>query len=308
MVRLAFKLIALSLMVMIFVGIIVVIVPHDTNNYLAAARDKHQRLNSVKAPRIIFVGGSNLAFGIDSERIQNSFDLPVINMGLHGDVGLRFMLNEVQPVLREGDIVLLFPEYEHFYEISLDGLPRELGSVVKFCPECLSAVNTPGQLLNLAAGILQTSEGDLLRMIRRPEKPDHVYSRQAFNQWGDVVSHLEKADKLRPNNHVYEIEVSSAHPAIDLLNSFYESENGINAEIFFLFPAIPIDEYKAQEAEFLAVHDLILSDLKIPILGTPQDFVYPEDFFYDTVYHLNRVGRDARTDHVIELLSAALQD
>jgi hypothetical protein len=74
-----------------------------------------------------------------------------------------------------------------------------------------------------------------------------------------------------------------------------------------MFPAIPMDEYNAQQENFASLYDLIVKELDIPILGTPQDFFYPEDYFYDTVYHMNRVGREARTERIIELLSSALQ-
>jgi len=280
---------------------------HDMNNYLAAAIDKHHLLYSTESPRIILVGGSNIAFSVDSEKIQKRFGMLVVNMGLHADVGLRFMLNEVQPALSSGDIIVIFPEYEHFYQIPVDGLPRELGSVIKFCPECISGIETPGQIFNMLTGFLQMSESDILRTLRGPEKPEKIYFRQAFNEWGDVTSHLKKADKLAPNNHVYDIKIISPNAAIKSLNSFYRSGSAVDAQVFVMFPAIPLDEYNAQEEKFTALYDLIATELDIPILGTPHDFLYPEEYFYDTVYHMNNIGRDARTDHIIELLSAALQ-
>jgi hypothetical protein len=305
--KLTSNLFFLGFMVAAIIAVIVGISPHDTNNYLAAAIDKHRLLYSTESPKIVLVGGSNLAFSVDSRKIEESIGLPVVNMGLHADVGLRFMLNEVEPALGSGDIVVIFPEYEHFYQISVDGLPRELGSVIKFCPECISGIRMPGQVFNMIAGFLQMSEGDILRSIKAPEKPEKIYFRQGFNEWGDLVSHLKKTDKLAPNNHVYDIRIISPNSAIDSLNSFYRSQKAADARIFFMFPAIPMDEYNAQEEKFLAFYDFLASELEIPVIGTPQDFIYPEEFFYDTVYHMNRVGRDARTDRIIELLSSALQ-
>ncbi len=298
----------LGLIVSVILVVIVTASPHDTNNYLAAAMDKHDILYSTESPKIILVGGSNLAFSVDSEKIEERFGMPVVNMGLHGDLGLGFMLNEVESAVGSGDIIIIFPEYELFYKIPLDGYPRELGSVIKFCPECISGIRTPAQIFNVAAGFLQMSEGDILRGIKKNTKPDKVYFRQAFNKRGDLVSHLKQADKFAPNNHVYEIEIISPNPAIKLLNAFYRSADLANAQVLYMFPAIPVDEYNAQEEEFQAFNDLLNSELDIPIIGTPQDFIYSEDFFYDTVYHMNRVGRDARTEHIIELLISIIQE
>ena len=40
------------------------------SNYMAAIIDKHKRLDSIKSPKIILAGGSNLAFGINSGKIR----------------------------------------------------------------------------------------------------------------------------------------------------------------------------------------------------------------------------------------------
>ncbi|HPG73671.1 MAG TPA: hypothetical protein PLM49_05215, partial [Bacteroidales bacterium] len=63
---------------------------------MAAIIDKHKRIDSIKSPKIIFAGGSNLPFGIDSKMIQDSLHTPVVNLGLHAGLGLDFMLNELQ--------------------------------------------------------------------------------------------------------------------------------------------------------------------------------------------------------------------
>lgn len=302
MFKLSYKIFALGAFVAVVIAAIVVMSPHDTNNYLAAARDKHRLFYSVASPRIILIGGSNVAFSINSAKISERFNMPVVNMGLHVDLGLRYMLNEISPALRNGDIVFIFPEYENFSGLPLDGRPTELGSVIKFCPECISGISAPVQIFNVAAGIAQMSEGDILRSIKNSKSHEKVYFRQGFDQNGDMVAHLKQKDELKPNNHVSKIEALLPNPAIDLLNSFYQLHRTDKVQIFVVFPAIPIDEYKNQEENFIALYSLFNAELKIPILGAPQDFLYPEDFFYDTVYHMNRIGREAHTKDIIKAL------
>ena len=301
------KMLILGSMVAGVMTLLALIFPADANNYLAAAGDKRHLLYSIDSPRIILMGGSNVAFSMDSEKISEQFEMPVINMGLHVDMGLRFMLNEVGPALRDGDVVVIFPEYENFYSISLDGRSTELGAVIRFCPECISSISTPMQALNAAAGISQMLEGDFLRSFKSSKPHEKIYFRQGFNQHGDMVAHLKQVDKLKPNNHVSEIEVLPSNPAIELLNSFYQSHRADHIQIFVVFPAIPVDEYKNQEEKFTALYDLISAQLEIPFLGLPRDFLYPEDFFYDTVYHMNRTGRERHTLDVIEVLTPVMQ-
>jgi hypothetical protein len=45
-----------------------------------------------------------------------------------------------------------------------------------------------------------------------------------------------------------------------------------------------------------------------PVLGSPEDFLYPENEFYDTVYHLLRKGREKRTATLVRQIREALKN
>jgi len=81
------------------------------SDFMAAIIDKHALLENTHPPRILLCGGSNLAFGIDSKRIQDTFGLPVINLGLHAGLGVEFMINEIKLSTKPTDIVIFSFEY-----------------------------------------------------------------------------------------------------------------------------------------------------------------------------------------------------
>src|SRR5262245_52969609 len=85
-----------------------------SDEYLAVTVDKEQRLRSADGPRIVFVGGSNLAFGLRSERVRRALRRNPVNMGLYANFGLPFMFREAQAGLRKGDVVVLSLEYDYF--------------------------------------------------------------------------------------------------------------------------------------------------------------------------------------------------
>ncbi len=89
----------------------------NKTGYLAASVDKHHLLVQQPSPRIVFVGGSNLAFGLDSLAIERSLGYHPINMGLHLALGLDFMLAEIEAFLKPDDVVLISLEYEHFVDL-----------------------------------------------------------------------------------------------------------------------------------------------------------------------------------------------
>ena len=82
-----------------------------TNTFLAGLEIKHKRALNLKSPKIILNGGSNLAFGINSAVIEKALCLPVCNLGIMAGLGMEYMIEQVKFYAKEGDIVILVPEY-----------------------------------------------------------------------------------------------------------------------------------------------------------------------------------------------------
>ena len=67
-----------ALLLLLFVTlhlVLVFVIPADRNQYLNAYNRKQQLLDEVPSPRIIFMGGSNTAFGLDSQMVMDSLKL-----------------------------------------------------------------------------------------------------------------------------------------------------------------------------------------------------------------------------------------
>ncbi|MGF1481784.1 MAG: hypothetical protein ACFB4I_20265 [Cyanophyceae cyanobacterium] len=67
--------------------------------------------DQINAPqRLLIMGGSGAHHSIDSRILEQELNIPVMNMGLDGPVGLNVILPSILEVVRPGDIVLLIPE------------------------------------------------------------------------------------------------------------------------------------------------------------------------------------------------------
>lgn len=86
------------------------------DNYIAALVDKDDLLKNAPGPRMIFLGGSGLAFGLDSQLIADRYGYTPINYGLHIRLGPGFMLRHVREYVRPGDVVVLSVEYSGMFE------------------------------------------------------------------------------------------------------------------------------------------------------------------------------------------------
>lgn len=112
-----FKIIGFTIPMVIFfiLGLFLPATPRASKSLLFGALKKDSRLKSTPSPRIIFIGGSNLSFGLNSQTIKDELNLNPINTAIHVNIGLNYMLSNTIQYVKRKDIIILVPEYEHFY-------------------------------------------------------------------------------------------------------------------------------------------------------------------------------------------------
>jgi hypothetical protein len=307
--KLLFRILALAFAVAITYAVIIVGANSGRttgyNSYIASIIYKQKRLEATPSPKIIFIGGSNLVMGLDSPRLEQALGLPVVNMGVNAGFGLRFMLNQVKPNLRQGDVVIIVPEYEQFYG-HLNGSTTLIEALTIF-PQAVAFLDSPEQYAMIAGEFPVFAQGMLNNLFGnlRPRE-GFVATRQSFNSHGDIVTHLD-APSIDITNYVLltDKEQSINPETIRVLNEFDEYAEHVGARVFIVFPPIPEKQARENHAQIDAVYNRLRQQARATILGTPADFVFPANYFFDTVYHLNRQGRDARTQKIIELLKPA---
>lgn len=282
------------------------------DSYYAAMIDKINILESTDSPRLIFVGGSSVAFGIDSELISQQTGYSVVNMGLNGNLGMRFMLGMIEPYLQSGDVVLVIPEYDLILNTNESIGPAFIQAIIAN-PNLLQYFNSPQEyyyFLKLFPYVytqaIQTMVSDSIEKgCIFCENEEQIYFRSAFNQYGDIISH-EKIHPIWEIGHLYlsfAQDDSNLHTYIDIVNQFSERIAESGAKMGMLYPATPAPgDQKTQE--MLSLMDEILrTELIIPVLGNPSEAWYSRDLFFDRLYHLSVEGRELNTQRIIDQIS-----
>jgi hypothetical protein len=276
----------------------------DDHAYLAAVNDKHALLEAQPSPRMIFVGGSNLAFSLNSPMVERDLPYRPVNLALHIGLGLRFLLNEVESVVRPGDVVVLSPEYQHFthrrVEVLLQLLEQRPSSV-RFVP----TVYVPtllDQSLNHMGSVVR---GAIRNMVGRPDEPgdDPPYFRKAFNDHGDVVAHWRMKRPSKIGTFAFgDYSHRRILYTIGWLNEFHERARAQNVRVFFSYPTIPVTTLNEHRETIDEIDRAVRRSLTIPVLNRPEDAALPKEFFFDTHYHLTQAGATRRTRLLIESL------
>lgn len=279
--------------------------PLPQNDYMAAMMDKHQRVEEAGSPRMLIVGGSNIAFNIDSERVQNEFGLPVVNLGLNIGLGIRYITNEVEDLVEQGDIVLLF----FTWYTTIDGTYPLMKHTAKHYPRSSKYYNfslseeftihterTRNQIRNILSSLI------IDRTIRRAPREvpilEGMYTTENFNRFGDFLGHHNETppeDLDQRLDYVYRY-----WEGIRELNRFHKRMQEQGVPIYFFYPAYPTTEFEKNSDVLERFVADIESDLTIPQPIGHETFLFDEMYFFDTTFHLDKEGREMRTDLLIE--------
>lgn len=268
--------------------------------YVAATIDKEQRMNALTGPRILLIGGSNLALGMNSRRLSKAIGLQVANMGVHAGLGFEFMLNEVLAGLRKDDIAII--SFEYFLSNGDKKLQAQLIDINDSAYPCVSHSLTD-ELERTVQQLQRCLSGSFYRVLNS-DRIDPIYRRSSFTREGDLTAHFGKRKPvvLGDNNVFNETDFSQG---ITSINEFSAVAKKRGASVYFVFPAYAQSAYGKNQKVLDDYFDMCKKNLECHVLGRPIESVLSDQYFFDTIYHLDSTGIEKRTDTIINLLKTA---
>lgn len=292
---------------MVIFGIGMVAIERDPDTYLYESSTKLDMLRTTKQPRVIFVGGSNLAFGLNSKAISDSIHKNVINNALHAGLGLKFIIDDIDGYLLKGDSVVICPEYSHFFGEVAYGDPLTSPILADYRHDMLSKCNM-NQLKPIIKGapkVLISRMGVVKKWLKKvilgdKEQKKYEYRKSGFNEYGDEISHYS---------------LKSDHPKIgaskitgDFNEEFYQyflsvirgwESRGIR--VIIMPPVIYDKQYNLCMDQIDYLSKRLRAD-GFPFHAETSLFAYPDTLMFNTSYHINKKGVDKRTEDVIKAL------
>lgn len=270
-------------------------------HYLASVRDKAARLAEVRPPRILLVGGSNAAFGVNSAALERTSGRPVVNLALNAGLGRGFILAQALAAAEPGDLMVLMPEYGFLAPQELADPPTLL-LMMRLAPETIRFVPAAvvPRLLDQGLGTLTVRLRALGTILNGKPWKNALYSRGAFDARGDVTAHLDLPPDDAGGHHEWVWHPATAGPACRRLSEFARDVAARGARVVIVPPPIPGDDAARQAEAIAALWGRVARETGIPVLGARK--TYDRALFLDTVYHLSASGREQRTRHLVDLL------
>jgi hypothetical protein len=272
---------------------------YRVDSYAYAARDKQARIRAMGEPQIIVVGDSNVALGVRARTIEEALGMPCTNYGLHAGLGQKFPAESIKGCIRPGDIVVLAPcEYEQdFLNLVLEW------SATADLPAALTDFHHPRYWERLRAfpSYLQATLAALLEgrsFLPEGERAPgftKVFSRRSFDAHGDMAF-PRPATMLKEPLPRAALQTYPSAEMLEFWNGYAEFVHGRGATLLMSCPpilnhsiGIDLDEMQRMLEEGLA----------FPVISKFRDYLFPPEYFYDTVLHLTDEGAAARTDQLI---------
>lgn len=272
--------------------------------YYAVLDDMYEKLKSAEGKKIVIIGGSSVAFGVDSAAIErelrrNDLDYTVCNFGLYGALGTKVMLDMAEAQVSEDDIVVLAIEPEAqlnslFFGVSsmwkcMEGDRNLFFSVAK---------EDRAALVGGYMDFLQERYGCYIRMDK--PQPEGAYSARAFNENCDMI--YERAGNAMALGYdtTDPIELTADYISgdfIEYVNQF--TTKVITKKACVCMSFAPMNKLAITDLSEQVVYEwfsFLNNSFDCEVISDPWDYILEDGWFYDNNYHLNNAGAVIRSE------------
>jgi len=283
------------------------------NDYLASINDTLDRLEGNKATertRILFLGGSSVAWGTHSGMVEKELDLEPTNMATHAAMGLGVRIEEARQLTGDGDIVVMSAEWSVLKDKPWN---RKMAEVLLACPRASRFMSVrdlklacDGLLPALRMPFVAVADDAKTNGLRAlthasAQARRSYYVRGTYNEYGDYEGHYDLEIKGIEGMIVRQPTLEHVETSVERLNRLNAELADRNVRMFYFIPLIPESRYQQDQATFDQFIKVITDHLECPILN-PTDFTFPDDAFFDSCYHMHKESGVKRTRLIIDRL------
>lgn len=289
----------------IFIIILLPATPKSSNSLLFISTNKEKSLKNTQSPRIVFLGGSNLSFGLDSKLIKDSLHLNPVNMGIHASLGLKYMMSQYYKYKKKGDIVVLIPEYQQYFEDFAEGTDGEELARMIFDVDLKNYFNlNRNQRIQIFSSLPKILKSKFKLDEYFGYDFDFIYSRYVYNDYGDVDrKYLIKKRFFKPTNSFNNLSIN-----YDLLFDIIEYQKFLKKkgiQLFISFPGYQVTSFNNSKEKISQLYT-VLNYYMFDLIGTPETFRMHDTLMLNSPYHLNSHGVNRRTILLINLIKQSV--
>jgi len=278
----------------------------------------YQKKNSyaaaIQQEKVLVIAGSNALFGINSTMLREHLKKPVINLGVNAGLQLPLILQLATPYIKPGDTLIMPLEYPMYHydgdltHVEVDYILSHQTLFDSLTPLQKIKILLHSPINRIIKGYIGLPEGYTVKGLYGPHNIDHN---------GDQInSELAKRTDFQTHTVLHHAPEQYGKAALSAgesalgwryLKEFVAKYQAQGVCILFTPPAFMFHvSYRSDSVEQAFYHSLPdqAKQQNLNYLGSPFDFMYPAQDFFDTNYHLTSEKRAEHTQKLIELLES----
>ena len=275
--------------------------------FVGELSEKYDRLNSIDEPKIVIVGGSSAAFGIDSKMISDELGYDVVNFGLYANLGTKLMMDLSKTNINEGDIIILAPEL-NAQTLSLYFNQETAAQALDGSFYMLRDVDSEDY--ESLIGAMWGLGSQKLRYHTTKTRPENAgaYRKENFNEYGDnvydrpynILSGSGNAITLDFITDYTDNVTTEYEEYVDYVNDYVEYAEKRGASVYFSFPPMNEQALTSSTDGIRAFYQNLIRSLNCKVISNIYDYILDDGYFYDSEFHLNNSGVVVRTVRLID--------
>ena len=277
------------------------------------------KLDSAKfkyeSPKVLFVGGSNVLFGVDSKLFSESTGTPSLNLGWAAGIGPELILDLMKGHLSSGDLVIMNWEYEHFrFERSGFVDLTYLNLLMSYQHEFKERLPFIVQR-HLSLSVPFSNFRDAVLCHINPLIDKNVYRcNWLIDESGNIRSnkglHISKKELIASPLSSITSQLTITNDVKDIFSNFVQYCRNRDVQILASWPntfANPDYFGNAVVDANIQIIRNFWNSMGVEVVGNYNDSMLGSEYFFDTIYHLNAEGVCLRTEKLISQLKPYLK-
>ena len=284
--------------------------PRYIDSYIAFGKKFERLVTTADTERIIIVAGSSKYWGLDCDYMESLIDdrYSVVNYGTSVGMNIMFFLEAVSSYLTETDVLVYSPELYGSNSWQTNGnteLPSATFQGIANSYNLLERVDASrypnffSSFAEFVAGRLQMGE------VRWDSWSDSI------DQYGDYTKF--RTDLNTPDYYLGVMgdfhfdEIGVPPEFLPNLNLVLDSAASSGAKIYFSFPPYnknAVADGYLNDAAYDYYMQYIRENIHAELISDVRYYIHEGQFFDDSDYHLNAIGRPIHTGQLTADLAA----
>lgn len=246
--------------------------------------DKKQAYaNSIVENKIVIAGGSEVLYSFDTDFLSEHLEVPAVNLGSNIGFGAGFIIDQAKLCLKSGDTLVLSLAYGLYHRPLYDVFAYEYfrmynrRQLYRFTWKERAYYLMKNFVLNgrFEEKSFDMSPSGFYRNIHGCELPKHKKIPLQFSEFEENAV-TENLLALKKYCELHDIDLYLTYP-----DTVY-------------FETYEMDLFFGELEAFLNRH--------FNVLGSAGLYMYDSEYFYNSVYHVNREGQAKRTKNMLKEL------